>query len=582
MEDATANSVFDNVTAIFPLGCAAEFFAAMMPTLFFSMLGDCADYPEWKNGCRATSLIYSTGTFVQKTGGGFAGALVLIVLANYGYNGKEPTTIKAALPGMVLLMSFIPAVFSFCEIDLIEVSKGNLMHSIHNNIKKISVKEKIAYGLGDTASNIIFQTVMMFLLLFYTDIVGISPAVVGTMFLAVRIIDAITDPLMGNLADKTTSKWGHYRPYLLWLALPFALISILTFTTPQFTGSAKIAYAFTTYTILMIAYTAINIPYCALGGVLTANAKERVSIQSYRFVFGMLGGVIVAAGTMPLVALLGDGDNAKGYQLTMIVMSAIGFILFLLCFLGTKERISNPVEQSVSFKESLPLLWKNDQWRILCIAALFLLAGQVLRLTLAVYYVKYFLGREDLITLFLTLGLIGSLVGSGLAQLLVKYFCKIKAYIALQLIAAVICALSFFIEKDQLVLAFTSFIAWKFFLDMASPLLWAKMTDTIDYGHHKTGVRITGMIYSGVIFFIKMGVAIGGALAGWLLSYYGYHAAIGENSGEQTAITQQGILLSFSVFPAIGSLFVAGLMSKYNLTDQKITDIQRNLNISVN
>lgn len=452
------------------------------------------------------------------------------------------------------------------------------MHSINMiKVKKISVKEKIAYGLGDTASNIIFQTVMMFLLLFYTDIVGISPATVGTMFLAVRIIDAITDPLMGNIADKTKSKWGQYRPYLLWLALPFALISILTFTTPQFSGVAKITYAFITYTLLMIAYTAINIPYCALGGVLTPNAKERVSIQSYRFVFGMLGGVIVAAGTLPLVALLGNGDNAKGYQLTMIVMSTIGFILFLLCFLGTKERLSASAEQPASFKASLALLWKNDQWRILCFAALFLLAGQVLRLTLAVYYVKYFLEREDLITLFLTLGLIGSMIGSGLAQFLVKYFCKIKAYISLQLVAAVICSLSFFIEKDQLVLAFTAFIAWKFFLDMATPLLWAKMTDSIDYGHHKTGVRITGMVYSGVIFFIKMGIAIGGALAGWLLSYYGYHATIGENSSEQSSITQQGILLSFSIFPAIGSLLVAWLMSKYKLDDKKISEIQKSL-----
>jgi GPH family glycoside/pentoside/hexuronide:cation symporter len=446
----------------------------------------------------------------------------------------------------------------------------------------LSVKEKIAYGLGDTASNIIFQTVMMFLLLFYTDIVGISPAVVGTMFLAVRIIDAITDPLMGNFADKTTSKWGQYRPYLLWLALPFALISILTFTTPQFTGVAKISYAFVTYSLLMIAYTAINIPYCALGGVLTPNAKERVSIQSYRFVFGMLGGVIVAAGTMPLVALLGNGDNAKGYQLTMMVMSTVGFILFLLCFLGTKERISTSAEKSASFKQSISLLWKNDQWRILCMAALFLLTGQVLRLTLAVYYVKYYLGREDLITLFLTLGLIASMVGSGLAQFLVKYVCKIKAYIALQLLAAIICSLSFFIAKDHLILAFSAFIAWKFCLDMGSPLLWAKMTDTIDYGHHKTGVRITGMIFSGVIFFIKMGIAIGGALAGWLLSYYGYHAAIDDNINEQSAITQHGILLSFSVFPAIGSLLVAWLMTKYTLTETKITDIQKSLHVSTN
>tara|TARA_B110001469_G_scaffold46935_1_gene45881 strand:- start:16879 stop:18198 length:1320 start_codon:yes stop_codon:yes gene_type:complete len=434
------------------------------------------------------------------------------------------------------------------------------------------MREKIAYGLGDTASNIIFQTVMMFLLLFYTDVMGLSPAAVGTMFLLVRIIDAVTDPIMGNIADNTKTKWGQFRPYLLWLALPFAIISILAFTTPDISGENKIIYAFVTYTLLMIAYTAINIPYCALGGVITADAKERVTVQSYRFVFGMLGGVIVAAATMPMVEYFGNGDNAKGYQMTMIAMSSLGLVLFLLCFLGTKERVSLPEDQSSSFKENLQSLWKNDQWRILCTASLFLLTGQVLRLTLAVYYVKYFLGREDLITSFLTLGVIASMVGCAVAQPLAKRVCKIKAYIALQAISATICLFSFFIGEDQIVLAYVAFIAWKFFLDMASPLLWAKMADTIDYGHKKTGIRITGMVYSGVIFFIKMGVAIGGALAGWLLAFYNYQADVG-----QTEATKQGILLSFTVLPALGSFVVAWVMRKYTLTEQQIEDIQGEL-----
>ena len=436
----------------------------------------------------------------------------------------------------------------------------------------VSMREKIAYGLGDTASNIIFQTVMMFLLLFYTDVMGLSPAAVGTMFLLVRIIDAVTDPIMGNIADNTKTKWGQFRPYLLWLALPFAIISILAFTTPDISGENKIIYAFVTYTLLMIAYTAINIPYCALGGVITADAKERVTVQSYRFVFGMLGGVIVAAATMPMVEYFGNGDNAKGYQMTMIAMSSLGLVLFLLCFLGTKERVSLPENQSSSFKENLQSLWKNDQWRILCTASLFLLTGQVLRLTLAVYYVKYFLGREDLITSFLTLGVIASMVGCAVAQPLAKRVCKIKAYIALQAISATICLFSFFIGEDQIVLAYVAFIAWKFFLDMASPLLWAKMADTIDYGHKKTGIRITGMVYSGVIFFIKMGVAIGGALAGWLLAFYNYQADVG-----QTEATKQGILLSFTILPALGSFVVAWVMRKYTLTEQQVEDIQGEL-----
>ncbi|MCP4987762.1 MAG: MFS transporter [Colwellia sp.] len=436
----------------------------------------------------------------------------------------------------------------------------------------ISIREKIAYGLGDTASNIIFQTVMMFLLLFYTDVMGLSPAAVGTMFLLVRVIDAVTDPIMGNIADNTKNKWGQFRPYLLWLSLPFAIISILAFTTPDLSDDNKIIYAFVTYTLLMIAYTAINIPYCALGGVITADAKERVTVQSYRFVFGMLGGVIVAAATMPMVEYFGQGDSAKGYQLTMISMSLFGFVLFLLCFLGTKERVSLPENQASSFKENLSSLWKNDQWRILCIAGLFLLTGQVLRLTLAVYYVKYFLGREDLITSFLTLGVIASMVGCAVAQPLAKRVCKIKAYIALQTISAIICLFSFFIGQDQIALSYIAFIAWKFFLDMATPLLWAKMADTIDYGHQKTGIRVTGMVYSGIIFFIKMGIAIGGALAGWLLSFYGYQA-----DTEQIESTKTGILISFTVWPAFASFFVAWVMRKYTLTEEKVESIQTQL-----
>ncbi|NQY65010.1 MAG: MFS transporter [Alteromonadaceae bacterium] len=436
----------------------------------------------------------------------------------------------------------------------------------------LSVKEKIAYGLGDTASNIIFQTVMMFLLIFYTDVVGIPPAIVGTLFLGVRLIDAVTDPLMGYLTDRTQTRWGQFRPYLLWFALPFGLISILTFITPDFSLNGKIVYASITYILLMLAYTAINIPYSALGGVLTEDPQERVSVQSYRFVFGMLGGLIVAAFTLPLVEWFGNGDAAKGYQTTMTVMSVLGVILFLLCFAGTKERIYQPRSKESSYKGDLKLLWQNDQWRILCLVGVFLLTGQVLRATLAIYYVKYYLSVEEHITTFMTLGMIGSILGCALSQQLAKRVCKIKAYITLQLIAASICVMSYWVSSENIVLAFILFFLWSFFLQMATPLLWAKMVDTIDYGHWKTGVRMNGMIFSAVVFFIKLGVAFGGALAGWLLAYYGYQADV-----EQNEVTIQGILLSFTLLPAIGSILVAWAMRWYILDDKTVEKIHREL-----
>ena len=436
----------------------------------------------------------------------------------------------------------------------------------------VSVKEKIAYGLGDTASNIVFQTVMLFLTFFYTDIFGLSPAFVGTMFLAVRVIDAITDPLMGAWADRTVTRHGKFRPYLLWFALPFGLISVLAFTTPDFSETGKMWYAFLTYTLLMLVYTAINIPYCALGGVLTADPAERVSVQSYRFVFAMLGGLLVSACTLPLVEYFGAGDQAKGYQLTIAAMSVLGVIMFLLCFAGTKERLQPPAVASGGMKEDFKALWQNDQWRVLSVAALFLLTGNVLRNTLAIYYVKYYLQLPDSITLFITLGMLGSIAGCIIAQPLAKKFCKVKLYIAIQLIAAALCSASYFVSAEQTELAFALFILWNLFFNAGTPLLWAKMADTVDYGQWKTGVRTTGMVYSSIIFFIKLGLAIGGAAAGWLLAGYGYQADV-----VQTDTARQGILLSFSIYPAFGSLVVAFVMRWYILTNEKIAFISKDL-----
>lgn len=436
----------------------------------------------------------------------------------------------------------------------------------------ISRREKIAYGLGDTASNIVFQTVMLFLAFFYTDIFGISAATVGTMFLVVRLIDAVTDPMMGLITDKTRSRHGQFRPYLLWLVIPFAVASVMAFTTPDFGPTGKVIYAYVTYTLLMLAYTAINIPYSALGGVLSSDPNERVSVQSYRFVFGMLGGLLVTLFTLPLVDWFGQGDRASGYQLTIAVMSVLGVILFLLCFAGTKERVSSPPDQHLTLTSGLRTLWKNGAWRTLAMAAVLLLIGIAIKNTLAIYYVKYYLLREDLITAFISLGMIGNILGCAVANPLTRRVDKVKAYRALQYIAAAVCLAAFWVPADQIALAFTLYFLWGFFLQMATPMLWAKIADVVDFGQQQSGVRATGLVYSSVVFFIKVGIAIGGAIAGWWLALYGYQA-----DQPQTMEAQLGILIAFTVLPAIASLLVAWVMRGYTLTQQRVVKIAQDL-----
>jgi glycoside/pentoside/hexuronide:cation symporter, GPH family len=297
-----------------------------------------------------------------------------------------------------------------------------------------------------------------------------------------------------------------------------------------------------------------------------------VSVQSYRFVCAMLGGLLVTTLTIPLVDWLGNGDKAKGYQLTIAILSILGILLFLLCFAGTKERVIAPKDSSSTLKQDFKSLLKNDQWRVLCGAALFLLVGMVLRSTLAIYYVKYYLLREELITAFVTIGMIGNIAGCLCSAYIAKKIGKVKAYIGLQVVAALISMLSYFVAPEQIFLAFIAYFLWSFFIQMATPLLWAKMADTVDYGQWLTGIRITGIVYSSVVFFIKLGLAIGGALAGWLLAYYGYEAGT-----EQTDGVKQGIVFSFAIYPGIASLVVAFIMRYYRLTDTKVTDIQLDL-----
>ncbi len=437
---------------------------------------------------------------------------------------------------------------------------------------KLSVKEKIGYGMGDAASNIIFQTVMTFLAFFYTDIFGISAAAVGTLFLSVRLLDAITDPLMGSLADRTQTRWGKYRPYLLWLCVPYALICVLTFTTPDFSESGKLIYAFITYGLLMVMYTAINIPYCALGGVLTNDADERISIQSYRFALATIAGILVMALTLPLVEYFGNGDKALGYQITMIVMSIVGIALFLICFATTKERVASPVREDTFLKADIKMLFRNDQWLVIALVTFVVMFAVIIRATVSLYYVNYVLEREDLATVFVTVGMVGMLGGTLTTKFVTDRFCKIKVYRVVTLLIAIICTGFYFLPPGMVIAAFLLHFVLGFLQQMTTPIVWVMMTDTVDYGELKTGTRLTAFTFSGSLFVLKLGMSVAGAVAGWILAFYGY-----QGGQEQTSESLDGINLLFTLVPALGSLVAFFLVGFYRLNRKKMQQIQQQL-----
>ena len=236
--------------------------------------------------------------------------------------------------------------------------------------QKLSIKEKVGYGLGDFAANIVFQTVMIFLMYYYTDIFGIPAAAVGTLFLVSRIWDAINDPMMGAVADRTKSKYGKFRPWVKWTAIPFGIMAVLMFTTPDFSVQGKIIYAYITYIGMMMIYTANNIPYGALSGVMTADSVERTSLNSYRFVLGQSAALMVQALTLPLIAFFGAGNKAAGYQMTMGLFAIIAIGMFYVTFYSTKERIEPVQTEATPLKDDLKDLFSNKPWVILFVMGL--------------------------------------------------------------------------------------------------------------------------------------------------------------------------------------------------------------------
>ncbi|GKW38922.1 glycoside-pentoside-hexuronide (GPH):cation symporter [Pectobacterium carotovorum] len=438
----------------------------------------------------------------------------------------------------------------------------------------LSVKEKIGYGMGDAGCNMIGGAIMLFLSYFYTDIYGLSPALVGTLLLSIRVIDAVTDPIMGAIADRTQSRWGRFRPYLLWVCVPYVLFSVLMFTTPDWSYNGKVIYAFVTYFLMSLTYTAINIPYCSLGGVITADPHERVSCQSYRFIMVGIATLILSSTLLPMAEWFGGEDKARGYQMSMGVMAIIALFMFLFCFATVQERIKPAIPTNDALKADLRDVWKNDQWPRILLLTLCNVCPGFIRMAATMYYVTWVMGKSaSFASLFISLGVVGMMFGSALAKPLTDRFCKLKVFFWVNIVLAIFSSAFYFFNPHL-----TSFILVMYFLlnvlhQIPSPLHWSLMADVDDYGEWKTGKRITGISFSGNLFFLKIGLAIAGAMVGFLLSYYGYDA----NAPQQNAEAMNGIIMLFTLIPGVGYLITAGVVRLLKVDRELMQQIQIDL-----
>jgi GPH family glycoside/pentoside/hexuronide:cation symporter len=426
---------------------------------------------------------------------------------------------------------------------------------------QLSALEKIGYGLGDAASHIVFDNVTYFLMFFYTDIFGISAGFAGTMFLLARGLDAVSDPVMGLLADRTKSRWGKFRPYLLWGSVPFGVLCILAYSTPQMSTANKMIFAALTYTALTLAYTVVNIPYCALGGVITGDPTQRISLQSYRFVLATAGGMLSTVLMVPLADWINASDKAAGYQGAIAVLAVGAVIMFLVCFATTKERIQADKATLGTFREDLRDIWKNDQWRIVGILTLLNIMGVCVRGGTMIYYVTYFLGNAGSITWFLFTYSAGNILGSALAKPLTDYFCKVRLFTWLNVALFALSLLMFFVPPNAVGVMFVFIFVIGVLHQAAVPIQWVMMSDTVDYGEWKQGKRLTGVSFAGTLFVLKMGLALAGAIVGWTLKGVHYEAGLPH----QSPAVMTGILLLFTVFPAIFYLLSAWVSRSYTL-----------------
>lgn len=437
---------------------------------------------------------------------------------------------------------------------------------------RISFGEKVGYSLGDAASNLYWKTFEFYLMIFYTDVFGVSAAAIGTMLLVTRLLDAVADPVMGTIADRTHTRWGHFRPYLIWFALPLAAAGVLTFTTPDLSGDGKIIYAYVTYSLLMFLYTAVNIPYTALMGVMTPNSVERTSISSIRFIGAFTAGIFVQYLTPTFVHVLGHGNDVLGWQLTMVVYGILAVIMLILCFSSTKERVTPPPQQKSDLGGDLKTMVTSRAWQVLVGVLLLVLAAFAIKGSDSAYYFKYFVHNEKLLPPFLVSNGLAFVAAVTMASYLAKILGKKALFMFAIGVGGLVIGGFWMAHPTDIVAIFALQIVSSFIIGFNSPLVFAMFADVVDEAEWRAGRRNTGLVFASAIFSTKVGWAIGAWMFGLLLSYFGYMPNV-----EQTGRSLLGIVLATSWVPCGLMLAAAALMLLYPLTEAQMVKIEADL-----
>lgn len=449
-----------------------------------------------------------------------------------------------------------------------------------SNTAPLSFLEKVGYGIGDMASNFYMGFFNIFLLYYYVDVWGIAPAGVATMFLVTKVIDAISDPTMGIIADRTETKWGKYRPYILWVAVPYALLGYLLFLGPDLSQTGKLIFAYVSYSLIMLAYTAINVPYSALLAVISPVSEERTKATQYRFIFASLGTLSVGASAKPLVDWLGGGNELLGFRLTILLFAVLTIALFLFTFFSTKERVK-PKKHETSIAEDADVLLKNISWIILAICSILIVVGLVMRISSTAFFTKYNMayGDEKILwwmdrtSLIITMGFVGQLIGALITPSLLKFVDKRRLMIIMNFVFGASILVTYFVPIDQYIPTLVLYAIGIFAFGIIITLLFAMYTDCAEYGEWLSGHNSAGLTVSASMFALKFGSAVGSAIPGYILAWY----AFDKDLVEQTATTLQGISISWNIVPAIFFFIVMVLMLFYKLDGETMDRVERDL-----